>query len=401
MSTGGKTGGGGGGSPGDTIASEATSLANPITFYKDKTTFYPSNGQIWWSMKRPPELGTDAPPKIYLEVFDPSLRYQVGLGNSSAPKGHFVLDAFHQDRSAVSGVDGLDVHSAGGKRPSAVSFYAGRVWYAGVNADGFNTSVYFSQILERDDQIQYCYQEADPTSEEIRDLLPNDGGVVKIPEAALVHHMVAYGAWLFIFASNGVWMISGSDAGGFRATDFQVSKLSGVPTISNMSFVLVDGIPMWWNRTGIYSVILSEQGQPSIQSITDRTIKTFFRNIPDESKVYVKGAWDPITARVQWLYSSVAPQSIGDRYKYDSILTFDTRTGAFSPWSPRQYNRVDIRGIFDLVGAIQEQSIEDVTDTLDGGVTVGGEVVTVSVTTAKLVDSKIKYIVNVKSDSDV
>jgi hypothetical protein len=37
--------------------------------------------------------------------------------------------------------------------PSAVAFYAGRVFYTGVNASGFADKIYFSQIIEDDSSV--------------------------------------------------------------------------------------------------------------------------------------------------------------------------------------------------------------------------------------------------------
>jgi hypothetical protein len=367
------------------ITSETTSLANPITHYFDKTGAYPANSQIWWAMKRPPELGTDAAPKTYLEVFDPGLRYQVAVGDSPAPKGHFVLDAFQQDRAAASSIVGLSVVSSGGYRPRCVAFYAGRVWYAGVQAQGFSSNLYFSPIIEKAEQVGNCFQQLDPTAEELRDLLPSDGGLIKITEATVIHHMQTMGENLLIFAENGVWAISGSEGTGFRANDFSVRKVSGVPAISNMSFVDVEGTPIWWNRSSINTITVGDQGGLVVQSLTDQTIQSFYDEIPEESKFYAKGAYDPLTKTIQYLYRTSTPQPVNDeipepdavlmedsgyvltessdhilletetfsdveQYVYDGILTFDTRTLAWAPWTVTLNFDVAMLGVFAITG---------------------------------------------------
>jgi hypothetical protein len=378
-------------------ASEVTSLANPITFYKNKTGKYPSNAEIWWAYKRPPELGSDESPKIYLEVFDPSLRYQVATGNAPAPKGHFVVKAFNIDRSAVSGVNGLTPKTSKGARPGAVAFYAGRVWWAGAFSEGFNTKIYFSPVIERADQVQQAYQDADPTSEDIRDLLPSDGGVIDIGEVAQVYHQVAYGPFLFVFADNGVWQIGGSQGAGFRANDYSVSKLSGTPTLTSISFVLVDGAPFWWNRSGIQTLITDEQGSIRVKNICEGTIQSLYNEISDTSKQYAKGAYDPTTKLIQWIYNSGTPETVAEFFTYDRILTFNTVTGAFSPWETADTPFIQIKGIFDLTGKIEETSPETVT--AEGiGVTADGDLVTADTTITRVVDSKIKYIINILDD---
>lgn len=392
--------GGGGKKGGSSVPSESTSLANPITYYKERTGYYPNNTQVWWSMKRPPEVGTDRPPKTYLEVFDPGLRHQVSSGNTPAAKGHYVIDAFQQDRSLVSGVAGIPVKSALGTRPSAVAFYAGRVFYAGVFTAGFNTRVYFTQIIERPDQVGECYQSQDPTSEDLRDLLPSDGGVIVIPEIVRIHHMVAYGFDLFIFASNGVWRIAGSDGVGFRADDYSVSKISGVPTISSLNFVDIEGVPVWWNRSSINTLAPGQNGGGlTVVSLTDPSIKTFYDDIPEESKFYAKGVYDPLTKKVQYLYRSTPAADPVDIYTYDSNLTMDTRNGSFSPWDMNSHPRIEVKGLFSLEGSSVENDLVRVVVGADEVVAGANEVFTIYEYRV-IKQSKVKYIVNVL-DEDV
>lgn len=381
-----------------TVPSEATSLANPITFYKGLTGFYPNNTQVWWSMKRPPEVGTDRPPKTYLEVFDPGLRHQVSSGNSPAAKGHYVMNAFQMDRSSVSGVPNIPVKTAAGVRPSAIAFYSGRVWYSGVFTSGYNTRVYFSQIIERPEQVMECYQQLDPTSEELRDLLPSDGGVVIIPEVVQVHHMVAYGFDLFVFSSNGVWRIAGSDGAGFRADDYSVSKLSGTPTVSNLSFVDVEGVPLWWNRSSINTLAPSEQGGLTVTSLTDQTIKRLYAGIPEQSKFYAKGTYDALTRKVQYLYRSTATEEPSEIFNYDRVLTLDVRTGAWSPWAVDSSDRVVFKGIFTLEGSSVTQELQRVVVGTDE-VIAGTDDVYSIFEFRQIVQSKVKYIVNVLDES--
>lgn len=389
---------GGGKKSAPEIPSEKTHLAEPISYYRSRTGKYPSNSTVWWAFRRPIELGTKEPPKTYLEVFDPSLRHQVTTGNSPAPKGHYILKAFRQDRSAVSGVGGMSVDDAGAFRPSCVAFYAGRVFYSGVNTVGFNTKVYFSQILEKASDAQRCYQSLDPTAEDLRDLLASDGGVVNIPEMSEVYYLHAMGQSLYVFARNGVWSISGSGGIGFRANDFSVSKVSGIPSISSMSFVSVEGAPVWWNQTGVYTIAMDGNGQSAVRSLTEDTIKQFFDTIPTENKTYVKGAYDPLLKRAQWVYRSDPIVDIADRWKYDTILNLDTSTGAWYVFTPAPADRVELLGIFDVEGHKTSQEFKQAVVGADD-VVVGDDTVTVLTSTQVPIQSAFKYIINVKSDT--
>lgn len=378
---------------------EKTFLVDPIVHYRSRTGRYPSNAQMWWLYKRPLEIGTDEPPKSYLEVFDPGMHYQLTIGNAPAPKGHYILQEFHADRSAVSGVQGLEVRSAGSYRPQAVAFHAGRVFYAGTNVAGFNTKIYFSQILERASQVQECFQANDPTDEDLRDLLPSDGGVIVCPEVSEVYHMHSQGQSLFVFARNGVWQITGSEGIGFRANDYSVNKISGVPAISNMSFVDVEGVPIWWNKTGIYTLVLDQVGTASVKSLSEDTIKTFYDKIPGENKKYAKGAYDALNQRVQWLYKDTEAEDDDDQYIYDRILNLDTRTGAFYPYTPAQ-TRTKFRGIFAVEG-YQMEHIVDLVYVNDDLVLVESETVGNESLIRKPVQSKITYVVDVLDETTV
>lgn len=386
---------GGGKKGGTSYPAESTSLQNPITYWRSRTGRYPSNAHVWWAFKRPPEPGTERPPKLYLEVFDPSLRYQNHTGNALVSRGFYIYNAFRMDRSAVSGVPGLEVEATSA-RPQAVCFHAGRVFYSGVYSRDYNTKIYYSQILERPDQAAQCYQQEDPTSEDIRDLLPSDGGVLEIPEVAQVFHMHSIGPGLLVFADNGVWFTSGSNGIGFTANDYSVNKLSSIGAVSNMSFVDVEGAPMWWNRSGIWTVDFSE-GQPRVVSLTDQTIKAFFDKIPDDAKLYAKGAYDPVEKTVEWLYRQAPIEAETDRFSYDSILTFDTVTGAFSPWTLGT-NRVATKGLFVIGGETIVQEVVPVFAGTDEVYAGADQVLGIHEET-KTLDSKIKYIVNIKPET--
>jgi hypothetical protein len=108
----------------------------------------------------------------------------------------------------------------------AVAFYAGRAWYGGCPVDRLANKLYFSQIVEDREQYGKCYQEADPTDQNIPDLIETDGGVITIPDLGQVTRMVPFEESLVIFTEDGVWEISGSFREYFSALNYKVRKLS-------------------------------------------------------------------------------------------------------------------------------------------------------------------------------
>ena len=349
---------------------------------------YPSNADVWWLFKNTSE------------ILDRAWFDRIDTGNTPAPKGYYILDAFNQDRSTASGISGLTTTSCS-CRPNSVAFFASRVWYAGVDSEGFNNRVYFSQVIEKNSQIGLCHQANDPTSEENADLLATDGGVIVIPEIANVVKLFALESTILIFATNGLWAIAGTEGISFRANDFSVIKVSGIDAINGSNFVDVEGFPMWWNAQGIYTVRPNEVGgNLQVSSLTDRTIdENFYDSIPSISKKTAKGVFDTVKRRVLWLYRSTQSADVDNQLDYDKVLLFDVVSQAFFTWSlPTTSGLPRVNGFVDIKGPTSGTSEEDVTDS--SGIVVtdsSSTTVTTNVAIDALDPSEIYYIVTTLS----
>ena len=324
---------------------------NWLRIWNTNLSNYPSSADVPWLFKNSAgdfDTGT--------------LQFRVP-GNTPAPKGHFILTLSNQDRSSVSGISGISAVTTSYFRPSTAAFFASRIFYAGINAVGYNSKIYFSQLIINDNQYGLCYQAADPTSEDVHDLLPNDGGVISIPEAGTIIKLVAISGALVVFSNNGTWIITGSTGLGFTATDYSIQKISTINAISASPFVDVSGYPAWWNHEGIYILTPNTQAlsQPNIQSLTIKTIKSFYDTIPSASKYTAKGFFHPISGVVQWLYRSTAAATPTDTYTYDRALNFNINTGAFYPWIIPS-SAVTVNGIVVLDGAAGTTTQYDVND---------------------------------------
>lgn len=304
----------------DDVRLDGGSEGMPITKFYNSEGEYPANSHVWWVMK-----DTTA-------QFNPNWRETVPRGTTQAPRGHYILDPFYKDRSSVSGIAGLSVESID-SRPTNVAFYASRVWYAGQKGSDINDNIFYSQQIENPDNIGHCYQANDPTAEDISDVLDTDGGVIVISDIGNVVKMIPVGNALVLFATNGVWSISGTD-GGFSATDQQVSKITSVPALTSSTVVEVEGVPVWWSDHGIYTLQQDPaSGRFQAISLTDTTIKTYYEDIPLLSKLYARGAYDPNVRKIVWCFSSTSPVDDADRFVYDRVLNFDLDLQAFYPWS--------------------------------------------------------------------
>lgn len=335
-----------------------------INTFFNVASVYPANSDVWWYFKD----NTD--------TFNPAATIgNVTLNTANAPQGHFIMNVFTQQRTLLSTIQNLtDVITTA--RPRIGTWFQGRVWYAGVDAQqpatgdvstySWTESIYFSQTITDPSQFGKCYQTNDPTSETLFDLLPTDGGVIQIQGCGSIYKLFAMQNALLVFAANGVWYVTGSQGIGFSANDYTIVKLSSVRSISSSSFVDIQGLPMFWNEEGIYQVTTAKQG-PSllgtplhvnpleVEPLTVGTILTFYNSIPLQSKKFARGDYDPINYVVQWLYKSTNETSSADRYNFDKIMNLNTYNSAFYPYTIPA-NPLVVQGINYIAGPGGSQS---------------------------------------------
>jgi hypothetical protein len=215
-------------------------------------------------------------------------------------------------------------------RPTTTAFYAGRVWYAGAPYKRQAGRIYFSQIVENDVQYGSCHQVADPTDERISDIVATDGGVIVIPEVGSVLKLLPYGAFLLVFATNGVWQIGGNSSSGFfSAVSYSIRKITEQGCISGTSVVLGNNIPYYGGFGDIYVITQDpNSGLLVAGNITESTIHTLYASLV--AKGIMQGEYDDVERRVVWLCNS---DSETPSYAYDQALCFHTVLGAFTKYS--------------------------------------------------------------------
>jgi hypothetical protein len=309
---------------------------DPITEYKTAIGRYPGNNKQWFLGKTQTEEGA-----YEVGDFNPVLLNKAHVGTSRAPRGHYIVNAFNVDRSAVSGVGGItaDVKRYG---PASVAFFSGRAWWFARNG------VYFSQIMTNKNKAGQCFQEADPTAEDISELLASDGGYIPIPAADEILRGIEIGNGIMAFARNGVWLISGTDRG-FSATEYQVTKISSIGTDSPLSIVMAGDVIYWWSKVGIQRTTQATgqfgpiPGAYSSENISADTVDTLFKEVSPDSRRFVKGVFDPATETVYWAYRT---DDFSFDYGYNRFLNLDLKIGAFYPWSLSSGNYPFITGLF-------------------------------------------------------
>lgn len=313
----------------DANGDDGVTHADPINWTKTKVGVYPSNADIVHAAKM-----TAASDARSVGTYSPWDLLKLALGNTPAPKGHFLFDAFAQDRTAASGITVTDNGYSTKARPSAVGFYAGRAWYAGVPDKNYVGNIYFSQALTSIDNAGKCYQDYDPTAEDLNALLATDGGVIHIADLGRVYKLVEVGSALIVVASNGVWSIAGTDGqGNFSADGFTVKKVTREGCSSKESIIETEGQLWWWGEGGIWRM-QGSQVDPSSQvvdRVTRDTIQTFYdEEIGNAAKAYTRGFYDPYAKKIYWLYNDSATYGgITNRFFYNRVLILDVTLEAF------------------------------------------------------------------------
>lgn len=270
------------------------------------------------------------------------------IGTNRAPVGYFIIDAMNRgaSRQAESNtlyakfpqllypISGLPVDRTPGGATVVASF-AGRMWYAGfssqlVGGDSqsprMTSYVLFSQLVQSTSDIYKCYQEGDPTSTEIPDLVDTDGGFLRIDGAYNVQHMINVGDSIMVVAENGVWRISGGSGYGFSATNYMVSKISEHGCVAPGSITVLDNTFMYWGDDAIYHVAPNQYGDWIGNNLSSATIQKYYDEIPYLSKTRCQGMYDSYQRCVRWLFNNY----LGAVEK-SSELVLDINLNAFYP----------------------------------------------------------------------
>ncbi len=255
-------------------------------------------------------------------IADDTLLIKVPISTS---KDVFWQTGGHAHINEITEVAGSDNSGAGF---SSIEFAHGRTWYAGITSAEFSSYVFFSRTLEDPSLAGICYQDADPTGEHVSDLLATDGGYITIPEAGEIYKLLSVDNNILVFASRGIWSISGKDTA-FSATDYEVNKVSTVRLLGRNSVINAEGTPIFWADSGIYTMTADDvSGKMKTNSASIDSIQTLYDAIPYESKREAKVVFDDLNKIIFWLYKSEENTSV---YKqdYDMILAFDGAKGAY------------------------------------------------------------------------
>lgn len=262
-------------------------------------------------------------------------------------------------------------------RITDVSYMSGKYFYL------CKDSVLFSQTVKEDGTgFDLCYQNADPTSTEVSDVVTTDGGYVKFNTMGRGMALKTFNRGVLVFGRDVVYGLISPIEGKFTATDYDILELSRAGLIGSESVVSTTQQVYYWSPTGIYTIGVNPETGSTIfaQSISLNTIQTFYNNLPIYSKEHCKGVYDYTTNRIYWYY----PTDEEHLNNLDGCLVYDITYNCFMPQQITQdilYNTGFLEHLMlDVADVSQSYEIEPTYYLRAGGVRVsaGGDKVLVS-----------------------
>ncbi len=218
-----------------------------------------------------------------------------------------------------------DLDITGNDRCIDVAYMAGKFFYLA------GDTVLFSQNIKDDGTgFDRCYQDSDPTSEEISDIYPTDGGYIKFNTMGDGLALKTFNRGVLVFGRDVVWGLVSPLNGRFTATDYDTVELSRAGLVGAQSVVAVANFVYYWSPLGIFRVGVNQQTGSTMvaENISQQTIQSFYNNISQESKELCRGVFDYCNNRIYWFYPEDpenAPENL------NLVLVYDLNYNAFMP----------------------------------------------------------------------
>lgn len=235
--------------------------------------------------------------------------------------------------------------------PSVCETFAGRIWYAGIDDAEWADTVFFSQVSLKTNTFGKCHQEADPTDEFNNQLRPGDGGTIVIPNMGVVNQLKATRNAVLVFATNGVWEITGG-RGGFAATSFSVRQITDAGCTSPLSLTQFENSVVYTGPKGVMALSPNQYtGQLEDQNLTSQILEPTWNAITSANQARIQTAYDDAKKRLYVMYRENATLS----HTYDRALVFDLKNEG---WYRLGFNYGAAAGIISMVSISDADSSE-------------------------------------------
>jgi len=377
------------------VDSDQSGSANPITWTKAKVGFYPEISIPFYSARH------GAGQTVLLQnAYNPWLVRNNYFGNSTPPVGSFIRSAANFVRGGKwypyhgSSAKYYEVEYRASELPSSIAFYSGRLWYGDnsyysdpdVTTNTYSdptdekklsggARIYFSQIIDKNlDKAGKCYQQNDPTVEDINQLLDTDGGVLFIKEAGNIKKIVALGTALFVFSDKGVWRIAGSDFNSFTPTSYTVDKVSDIEVLSGNLVVAAKNRIYAMTKDALYAVdYKGTVGDIELKDLSTPLIEDYFYTISTDIIKNSTLTYDDSNETLHCYIAGTDSSGNIDPFSVSDILVYKEPLNAFYKYeisTPSNYKFLQaLPGLDTAVTPIKDY----VVDSSNEIVTVGSE----------------------------
>lgn len=299
------------------LLNQGWSPAQITQFFTD-IGVYPSNADL-------PTFGLNSATGVYVANLVKNYPAKAG-----APRGHYIIDfQSHASRFDASTADmttlGLALPTLTESQNAdafSVSEYSGRAFWT-VSALGerkvdpetltpsLQSYVFFSKVVQGsvryaiDKSSVACHSELDPTDEAFAPTVA-DGGFIPFPNAGQLLACGGIREGLFVFGTNGVWMLR-SFQGTFDPTNTSVEQITSVGAISKKIIIAGNNI-MYYANEGIY--MLSYDSEANRVTTTNITlgISSLYTKMKD---FIVDAGFDAARGVVNFLFNIITSTAGG------------------------------------------------------------------------------------------
>jgi hypothetical protein len=295
--------------------------------------------------------------KNFGSAFSTSIMNNSILGNSRAPRGQQIITAFYPyldwqngvfqtTLTVPTGTPDFGLESASETQNVASTLFDnGRMFYlcnAGRLLSNGSTFLLYSQSTSNAKSFTQCYQENDPTSESLSDVIATDGGSLDVSRLGEGIKLESSRSRVIMFGSKGVSeLFSAQDI--FTPTSINVRQISTnaihydkveetILTLgtdktmfeytAESSVVAGDNI-FYWSAAGVTALVFDTRNNQYVEeNITKNTIDTLYKQIPTKCKAYAQGIYLPEDNTVAWCYSldESNPDRLTHMLCYDLVL---------------------------------------------------------------------------------
>lgn len=219
--------------------------------------------------------------------------------------------------------------------PTAIAFYAGRLWLAG--DPKHPNDVLFTQVFTSDADLEKFHQYADPFDTADPDLVDDDGGVISLQGSGLTKDMVDIGSALFIGSDKGVWQLKGQDQI-FKATNFSSDRVLTEAVLSHGGMLAADNTVFVFGENNIWRADFDNTsgggaiGLANFRNFSETKLESFYNGIPTSNKEAAWAVYNPTDRKVYYFFNETNTQFILSYGKkkhpgyYTRVLVMDVRT---------------------------------------------------------------------------